>query len=713
LIRRATRSDLAAILILVLIAACFRFYRLNELPIGLWRDEAANGLEALRVLQGHLAVFYGTQEPLFIYFVAISIALLGRNPLAIRIVAAVAGTATIPVTYLLVKELLRSSHQRARTVAFLTSLWLATSYWHLNFSRLGFRGVLLPLFAAISFYFLWRGWNQLDDHRSQRSTYVCMALAGACFGITFYTYTPGRFLPLLLIPFLIQAARRTGRTTCADDSTRRALPLNVPALRALLVFVLSFAVILVPLTQHFLADPKSLWVRFGVSVFGAETGEPLPVLLAGNVLRQLSMFGFLADPNTRHNPAGRPAFDLITLGFFVPGFLLSLRRSRKMPNLFCVLWFLTMQMPAILTYPELPHSLRAIGALPIAYVFPALGLEASWEWLRARAPSLKARWGLAVALGLCLMLSAGLCFRDYFAPQVAEIELVKAFDPRFVEIASAMNNFDDSGAVWLFPIGPHDEQRMAYFVVDFLYQGRAPYHYLRLDENTLASDLTEACQGAQRALLLQRTEDGLAQPWHEPYADTRGLLTFLLSKHGEKVGALQFNSFAVLLYEIPDKATFSFPSEFQSLNVVLDQGLRVTGVAFGFGGEASTNAWAALQCQAEGNLDLDYALQVAVTGEDGQPAARADKLLLSTEFQPTSTWAAGQQEREYYVLEGLPRATGDGYSLEVSVYPTDVDGGLATPLAAGGDKRTIVVGIILPSGELLIEESAAGSKGTQ
>jgi hypothetical protein len=700
-------------LMLVLVAAFFRLYRLNEWPIGLWRDEAANGLEALRVLKGHLAVFYGTQEPLFIYFVAISIALLGRNPLAIRLVAALAGTATIPVTYLLVKEMLRPTHRRSRTVALLTSLWLATSYWHLNFSRLGFRGVLLPLFTAISFYLFWRGWNQLDTHPSPRSTYVPMALAGSCFGLAFYTYTASRFLPVLLIPFVIKAVRRTGRTTCAEDSTRHVLSPNRPAFMALSVFVLCFVATLVPLALHFAAHPENLWVRLGVSVFGGETGEPLPALLAGNVLRQLGMFGFLADPNTRHNPAGRPAFDLITFGFFVVGFLLSLRRWRETPYLFCVVWFLTMQMPAILTYPELPHSLRAIGALPIAYVFPALGLEASWERLRARAGSLPARWGLAVGLGLCLMLSASLSFRDYFAPQVTEIELAKAFDPRFVEIASAMNDLDAGGAVWVIPVGPHDEQRMAYFVVDFLYQGQAPYRYLRLDENSLADQLTEACQGAQRALLLQRSEDGLAQPWHEPYADNRGLLSFLLDKPGRKVDVLHFGGFDVVEYEIPDRVAFSFPSELHFLDVDLVQGLRLTGAAFGFDGEASSGAWAALQCQVEDVPDMDYAVQVAVTGEGGQPVARADRLLLSTEFQPTSKWAPGQQETQYYVLEGLPRPMGDGYSLEVSIYPADTEGGVATPLPVEGDRRTIVVGTVLPSGELLVHESITGSEGSQ
>jgi len=80
--RRATKVDIIFILILVCIAAFFRFYHLHELPIGLWRDEAANGLEALRVLDGHHSIFFGTREPMFIYLVAASVAFLGRNPLA-------------------------------------------------------------------------------------------------------------------------------------------------------------------------------------------------------------------------------------------------------------------------------------------------------------------------------------------------------------------------------------------------------------------------------------------------------------------------------------------------------------------------------------------------------------------------------------------------------------------------------------------------------
>lgn len=706
---RAARSDLVVVLVLVFIAAFFRFYRLDELPIGLWRDEAANGLEALRVLNGDFAIFYGTREPMFIYLVAVSIAFLGRNPLAIRMVAAVVGTATIPVTYFLVKEVLRATNRRVRPVALLTGLWLATSYWHVNFSRLGFRGVLLPLFASAAFCFLWRGWNQLDDLSRRRSSYGWFALSGACLGLAFYTYTPSRFLPLLMIPFCSRAlwvhvrARTGGRSS---DAAQR------PTIAPFAVLALSSVLIFAPLGRHFLVEPRSLLVRSGVTIFGTTTGEPLPKFLVSNSLRQLGMFGFLSDPNTRHNPAGRPAFDLITLAFFLIGCLQSLRRWRSMPYLFCFVWFLTMQIPAILTYPELPHSLRAIGSLPIAYLFPALGLEASWQWLRARAAGPRWRSAFALILSLSLIASAWLSFRDYFAPRVEEIELAKAFDPRFVEIAHTMDELDEPNAVWLIPVGPHDEQRMAYFVIDFLYHGQAPHRYVHVDQANAGLDLTEACLGADRAFLLQRTGGWPAQPWHELYADWKGLVAFLLNEHGEMLEASHFEGFDVLVYQLPDDVAFSLPPDFESVNLDVGQGLELVGAASGFSPGNDSTAWLALQWQARGVPDADYAVQVSMVEKNGQPAARADKLLLSTEFQPTSSWTPGQQEEEYYVLEGLPRPAGDEYSLEITVYPVEEGGGVP-PYPAAGDWRTFVVGTISPSGELLVRDSITSPRGVQ
>ncbi|TKJ30717.1 MAG: hypothetical protein CEE40_04285 [Chloroflexi bacterium B3_Chlor] len=552
--RRAPRVDILTILILVCIAAFFRFHHLEEVPIGLWRDEAANGLEALRILDGNIAIFYGTREPMFIYLAALSVALLGRTPLAIRVVAAIVGTATIPVTYLLVKELFRSTERRARAIACLTCLWLATSYWHISFSRLGFRGILLPLLSTLSFYLLWRGWNELTRTRRTSAsrpsqTLLCFAASGLFLGLTMYTYTPARFLPIAVLPFLAHIISRNRKT---GPHLRETLYSSESLVKAFSVFGLALLLVVAPLGLHFLTNPGSFFARAGVSVLGVSHDESLAVVLAKNALQQLGMFGFVADPNTRHDPAGRPAFDLPTLSFFIVGLMLSIYHSRETPYLFALAWFSAMLLPAVLTFLELPHFLRAIGTLPVAYVFPALGIERVWQWLREEEASFKLSSAFAGLLALCFALMGFFTYRDYFSPKVEEIELVKAFDPRFVEVASIMNQLDEPDSVWIIPLGPRGEQRMAYFVIDFLYQGIAPHRYVHVDEATLAQELLDCLQDSKRAMLLDVTRDYSQQPWYDLYVDSQGLIRSLLDEQHHHLDTIQFDGLDVLVFQLAE-----------------------------------------------------------------------------------------------------------------------------------------------------------------
>ncbi len=671
--RRATKVDIIFILILVCIAAFFRFYRLPEVPIGLWRDEAANGLEALRVLDGDHSIFFGTREPIFIYLVAVSVAFLGRNPLAIRIVPAIVGTATIPVTYLLVKELFWSTDQRARVIAGLTGLWLATSYWHINFSRLGFRGILLPLLASLSLYFLWSGWNELtgarrDSSPSRFPTLLWFAIAGLCFGLTMYTYTPGRFLPLFLAPFLGNIAARRWRKPPLRPRLHDTLLHSPSPLAAFTLFGLIFLLVCAPLGMYFLNDAASFFARSGVSVFSVRHDEPVVIVLGKNALRQLGMFGFSADPNTRHDPAGRPAFDFFTLSFFLIGVAVSLRRCRSVPYLFALSWFCVMLLPATLTYPELPHFLRAIGTLPIVYVFPALGADRTWEWLRAKHASLQLGYGFAGLLALVFALMALFTYRDYFAPVVEEIELVKAFDPRFVEAARIMNQLDEPDSVWIIPLGPQGEQRMAYFVIDFLYQGKAPHRYVHLDKATVVRELSESCQGKERALVLNTTEEYLTQPWFDLYADSKGLITFLLDKHSHRLETIHFDGLDVLVYQLPESPTFSVADEFEPLRVDFGEGLKLTGVACGAGSPSTADAWVVLRWQAESTPRKDYRVQVAFIDEDGNKVGGTHKLLLGKTGEPTSAWQVGQEEIDYYTLSSLPELALGQYNISIALY---------------------------------------------
>ena len=86
------------LLILAIAVVLLRLFQLSEAPPGFFFDEGAHGLDALRVLKGEHAVFFSGnngREGLVVYAAALSIASLGRTPLAIRLPTALASASTV------------------------------------------------------------------------------------------------------------------------------------------------------------------------------------------------------------------------------------------------------------------------------------------------------------------------------------------------------------------------------------------------------------------------------------------------------------------------------------------------------------------------------------------------------------------------------------------------------------------------------------------
>ena len=86
------------LLILAIAVVLLRLVQLSEAPPGFFFDEGAHGLDALRVLKGEHAVFFSGnngREGLVVYAAALSIASLGRTPLAIRLPTALASASTV------------------------------------------------------------------------------------------------------------------------------------------------------------------------------------------------------------------------------------------------------------------------------------------------------------------------------------------------------------------------------------------------------------------------------------------------------------------------------------------------------------------------------------------------------------------------------------------------------------------------------------------
>jgi hypothetical protein len=155
------------------------------------------------------------------------------------------------------------------------------------------------------------------------------------------------------------------------------------------------------------------------------------------------MFLWRGDAILRHNPAGRPLFDLFMALPFLLGLFWCLRHWRRPAAAATLLWTFTLLGPTILA-ADAPHFLRAVGVLPAALLLPALGLAALGRWAAAR-------WspGAGAALAAALMLgSLAVTARDYAAygrdPQVGYL-----FEAAAAELAAAINAETPETAVWL------------------------------------------------------------------------------------------------------------------------------------------------------------------------------------------------------------------------------------------------------------------------
>ena len=413
------------LLVIIATAAALRLWALGSVPPGLYHDEAFNGLDALAVLEGKRPLFFEAnngREPLFIYLVALSVAVLGRSSGAIRIVAAVLGTLTIPATYLMAKAMFN------RRMGLLAATITGFTLWHVNLSRIGFRAVAMPLFVALT---LWQLWLGLKDGRKRH-----FLTGGVLYGLTFYTYLAARFTIVALTAFglyLVLTEKRTVRKWK----------------QGALAFVLVALAVLIPLMVYVATHWDAFLKRVGqVSIFNSAINKgDFWGTLFRHTGRTLLMFTCRGDFIPRHNVPLRPVFDPLLSIFFLLGLILCLLCFRRStPHALVLIWLATMLLPTILA-EDAPHFLRGVGILPVAFVVPAIGLDWFWRFLESKATlkpqNLKPKTLIAVALVLTFGLSDTIA--DYFGDHATSPYLRYNFETAAVDLAVQANRFLGSG----------------------------------------------------------------------------------------------------------------------------------------------------------------------------------------------------------------------------------------------------------------------------
>ncbi|MBU3925756.1 glycosyltransferase family 39 protein [Patescibacteria group bacterium] len=441
------KKSVYLLIIIMALAVFFRLWQITSIPPGLYPDEAMNGNNASEALQtGEYKVFYpenNGREGLFANLEAISIKIFGNEPWALRLISAIFGILTVLGLYLLTKELFNN-----RTIALLASFFMATSFWHIMFSRIGFRAIMAPAFLVWSMWLLWR---LLGDSVSKQTWRLSLQalLSGLLFGLGFHSYIAYRIAPLLLIPLFL-------------------ILLKNKKIKPLIIFCLGVFIAVLPLLIFFTQNPQDFFGRTSqISIFSSES--PIKEL-AINVFKTIGMFFWFGDANWRHNFAGAPELWLPVAILFLIGILIGIWKLFKnfsaasgmkignlyekftSPEFFLLLWIAVMLLPVVISSEGIPHALRAIIVIPPTMIFCALGLNwiiekfKNWnekqiiKFPNSQKQLLRIKKEVMVLLFVFLITVASFTFIQYFFKWAYNPDVYYAFNENYAKIGRYLNN---------------------------------------------------------------------------------------------------------------------------------------------------------------------------------------------------------------------------------------------------------------------------------
>ena len=378
------------VLVLLLIAAFFRLYRLDSQPLSLWLDESLAGLNALEIIEGKNAPIWDMTpldrwrpdwvktSNLYLYYVVSVFKVFGAGYFGLKMVSVVPAIASVIVGYYLFKEM------AGVPIAFLSAFLIAVSQWHVTVSRWGWDAVLMCLLQLASYWLLIKGLNTGKK--------LHFALSGLLMGLCLYTYIASWIALAIALTLLV--------FKCMLE--RHGLRNNLPNG---LFFLVSCLVVFAPLGTYYFYHPGDLVVRTSeVSITKAiqEARSYYPVW--ESISKYALMFNYKGDSNAIHNFPQEPVLDFVTSIFFVLGLAYYARFWKSSHNMFVLLWFALGLQAGLLSDPSAsPHAYRTVMVSPVACFVAGtatvLSLSALWKWL----PNFRYKNMTPVIVGITLL----------------------------------------------------------------------------------------------------------------------------------------------------------------------------------------------------------------------------------------------------------------------------------------------------------------------
>lgn len=363
------------LLVIIVIAAGLRLWRLDAAPPGLNQDEACNSWNAWCLWQtGRDAAgeswpltytrgLGANRSTLAIYTMIPFVATGGLNVWTTRLPNALAGIATVALAFYLGRRWF------GPRIGLCCAALLAVNPWHLQLTRWGHEAGLVPFLVVTTLALATKaGWIARSNAQTQQSIWWSIA-TGVFAGIACYGYPALRiFLPAILILGAIITA-----TSRDNDNPRVKRSHLVLALAA-------FFIVIAPVVYQHLQHADQIAKRaVTMETPKNELSFVERVQLFANRYPQHFGTEFLfryGDHFAPQKPAGAGAFHWYTLPLLIAGVIALVPRIRTDRAVqWLALWILLYPIASALYDNYGVHSLRAAPGLVALILLVAVGLD--------------------------------------------------------------------------------------------------------------------------------------------------------------------------------------------------------------------------------------------------------------------------------------------------------------------------------------------------
>lgn len=183
-------------IVIFLLGAFLRLYKINQIPPGVNQDEASIGYTAYSLIHTgkdeygrsfplSFQSFGDWKLPLYMYETVVSVKFLGLNEFAVRLPSALVGIGTVAIVFFLVQQLFKNN-----TLSFLTMFLTAIAPWSIHLSRVESESNTAVFLTTFAMYLLLK---------SLEKRYWLIIPSIFLLTLTYFTYAGNYIFTTLLV----------------------------------------------------------------------------------------------------------------------------------------------------------------------------------------------------------------------------------------------------------------------------------------------------------------------------------------------------------------------------------------------------------------------------------------------------------------------------------------------------------------------------------